>query len=294
MSFSTFVIDVNRLLDQSISDADFLVVDVETTGLSADDGDRVCEVGAVKLRGGAVVETFGTLINPQRPISAGAYAVNKISPQMVAEAPTFGETAARLSDMMDDAVLVAYNAPFDLSFFSYEFRMAGFPPIRNPVVDALALARQLLPGLQRYPQDNVANVIGIPFPVKHRASDDALVTSQIFSIFVNMLKAYDVVLVNDLLRRDLSMDLHNKRMQLVGSAMSTGSRLWIKYLSPSNAEITERFVTPKQLAREVSAGFRQGPRRAGGPEVVYLIAHCHSVEAERTFRIDRILDMKLA
>ena len=61
-----------------IDDCDFLVVDVETTGLSPEAGDRVCEIGAVKLRGGAVVDSFGSLIDPQRPISSGAYAVNGI------------------------------------------------------------------------------------------------------------------------------------------------------------------------------------------------------------------------
>ena len=110
------------LLDQHVDDADFLVVDVETTGLSVDSGDRVCEIAAVKLRGGAVVETFTSLIDPQRPISAGAYAVNQISPTMLRDAPIFSSIAKKLQTMMGGTILVAYNAPFDLSFLTNEFR----------------------------------------------------------------------------------------------------------------------------------------------------------------------------
>src|SRR5712671_4645823 len=111
----------------NIDDQEILVVDVETTGLNPDAGDRVCEVGAVKLRGSGVVQTFESLINPQRPISAGAYAVNGISPAMVATAPSFPEVAQKLWEMMEGTVLVAYNAPFDRGFLVSEFRMAGFP-----------------------------------------------------------------------------------------------------------------------------------------------------------------------
>ncbi len=99
-----------------IDESDFLVVDVETTGLSPDTGDRVCEIGAIKIRGGAVVDTLSSLINPCRPISAGAYAVNRISPAMVAGAPEFHQIAERLLQMIEGSVLVAYNAPFDVRF----------------------------------------------------------------------------------------------------------------------------------------------------------------------------------
>jgi DNA polymerase-3 subunit epsilon len=114
-----------QILSQHIDESDYLVIDVETTGLSPDSGDRVCEIGVVKLRGGAVIETFGSLIDPQRPISAGAYAVNGISPQMLLNAPIFSTVAEKLWGMMADSIIVAYNAPFDVSFITNEFRLIG-------------------------------------------------------------------------------------------------------------------------------------------------------------------------
>lgn len=271
------------LLDLQINDTDFLVVDVETTGLSVERGDRVCEIGAVRLRGGAIIETFGSLINPQRPISAGAYAVNRISPQMVADAPIFPEIAEKLWQMMQDAVLVAYNAPFDLSFLTYEFKLSGYPTIGNPVVDALVLARQLIPGLQTYQQQNVASVVGIPFPVKHRALEDTMTTAQLFTIFTLILKAYGCTRSADLQRRDLLQVLSEQRTSILQSAISNRSNIWIKYLSPTNAEISERIVTPRECVEQ----------RFGKTPSTYLIAHCHSADEERNFRVDRILDLRV-
>lgn len=271
------------LLDQHLNDADFLVVDVETTGLSVERGDRVCEIGAVRLRGGAIIETFGSLINPQRPISAGAYAVNRISPQMVADAPIFPEVAEKLWTMMKNSILVAYNAPFDLSFLTYEFKLSGYPAIQNPVADALTLARQLIPGLSTYQQQNVAAVVGIPFPVKHRALEDTMTTAQLFTIFTLILKAYRCNVCSDLQRRDLLHVLSEQRISILQSAITSRANIWIKYLSPTNAEISERIVTPRECIEQ----------RLGKTPAVYLIAHCHSADEERNFRIDRILDLRI-
>jgi len=272
-----------QILSQHIDESDYLVIDVETTGLSPDSGDRVCEIGAVKLRGGAVVETFSSLIDPQRPISAGAYAVNRISPQMLMNAPIFSTVAEKLWEMMKDSIIVAYNAPFDVSFITNEFRLIGYPTIKNIIVDALVIARQVLPGLGKYPQENVARFVGIPFPIKHRAMEDTMVTAQLFCIFTSILKAHDCTTVADLHRRDLTHVLHDKRKTIVDTALAERQNLWIKYLSPTNAEITDRIITPKECFTD----------QIGKNRTTYLVAHCHTANAERNFRLDRILDLRV-
>src|SRR4051812_29983335 len=88
----------------------FAVVDVETTGLSARMGDRICELAVVIARGGQIVDQLQTLINPQKPISRGAGAVNGISDYMVLKAPPFRNVAKELVQLLDGAVLVAHNA----------------------------------------------------------------------------------------------------------------------------------------------------------------------------------------
>jgi DNA polymerase III epsilon subunit family exonuclease len=273
---------MKHLYTHHIDETDFVVLDVETTGLSVENSDRVCEIGAVKIRGGAVVDTFGSLINPQRPISSGAYAVNQISPKMLQSAPIFPNIIQRLTTMMKDAVLVAYNAPFDLSFINNEFRLSGYPVPPNPVVDALVIARQLLPGIGRYNQENVASVLNLSFPVKHRAQEDAMMTAKIFTVLTSILKAYDLTTIGDLTRRDLSSILQTKRSVIIQQTMDGRKNLWIKYLSPKSAEITDRVITPKTFSTEYSSP----------PNQNYLLAFCHLVKDERTFRIDRILDIR--
>jgi DNA polymerase III subunit epsilon len=272
-----------ELLSRHIDEADYLVVDVETTGLSADGGDRVCEVGAVLLRGNAVVDTFGTLVDPCRPIAAGAYAVNHISPQMLEGAPEFPAVAERLQAMMDGAVLVAYNTPFDLSFLSMEFRLAGFPPIGNYTVDTLVIARQLIPGLSTYRQEHVARTAGVPSPVTHRALQDAMTTAHLFMLFTSVLKAHHCQTVADLGRKDLKRVLAERRGQLISEAVDGRKDLWVRFVSPLTGEIDETIVTP----RGQSAG--TGPRDEAG----YLVGFCKTTNVVKDFRIDRILDIRV-
>jgi DNA polymerase-3 subunit epsilon len=265
--------------DAGIDQVDFTVVDLETTGLSADRGDRVCEIGIVRLRGGAVMETFGTLVDPTIPVSAGAYAVNGISPAMLAGAPLFPDVAPRLAALFSDCVLAAYNAPFDVSFLKSEFRLAGQPVPGNPVVDVLALARQLLPGRPRYPQSAVAELLQISLGVKHRALEDAMVTAKILMHFLSMLKAYGYATLGDLTRRDLTRSIGARRVEKITLALGTGSDLWIRYLSPSDGEVTQRIVTPIP-----GAG-------TGGP-MAELDAFCHVLQSRKRFRVDYILDIR--
>jgi DNA polymerase III epsilon subunit family exonuclease len=261
---------------------DIAVVDLETTGLSADRGDRVCEIGIVRIRGGAVMETFGTLIDPTVPVSAGAYSVNGISPAMLAGAPLFGEVIPRVEPLLRDAVLVAYNAPFDMSFLRNEFRLNGTPPLTNPVVDVLVLARQLLPGRPRYPQSSVAALLKISSPVSHRALEDAMVTAKILMHFQAMLRAYDLRTLGDLRRRDLSAVVRARRGEKIAAALASGEDLWIRYLSPTDGEITQRIVTPGDGDRlRDPSGFASE-----------LDGFCHILQARRSFRTDYILDVR--
>ncbi|MFI5252088.1 MAG: exonuclease domain-containing protein [Bacteroidota bacterium] len=268
---------------QYIDETDFTILDVETTGLSPNTGDRICEIAAVKIRGGAVIKSFGTLINPCRPISAGAYQVNRISPEMVRDAPMFQEIAEDISSLLKDSVIGAYNTPFDMGFIKNEFSLAGCSPVKNSTLDVLVLARQLIPGLEKYSQEFVASALGIAFPVKHRAMEDVMITAKLFLTFTSILKAYDLRQVSDLQRSDLLNHLNNHRLKVIEAAISTGGKMWLRYLSPTQADMTESIITPKDIVRE--AGSRK--------ENVHLFAYCHTSKFEKKFLVDRILDMRL-
>ncbi len=269
-------------------EAEFVVVDTETTGLSAATGDRMCEIGAVKVRGGAIVETFGTLLNPQRPVSIGAYRVHKIPPEALACAPTFAAIAGDFLSFLGDAVMVGYNLPFDDAFLGAELRLAGYPAVKNFRVDALPLARQILPSLGRYNQETVARVLGIPFPTKHRALEDASTTAQIFTLMTGILRAHDQPFLSDLLRSDLTPLLCEKRLKIISRALDLRHDLWLRYLSPTESAITEQQITPREI---LGAGDgTAAPRAERGSSV---LAYCHQSRKERNFRLDRMLDVRI-
>ncbi len=125
-----------------ISDGPYIAVDVETTGIEPADGHRICEIALLKFLRGDVIDSLVSLVNPLRPVSPGAFAINGITDLMVAGAPHFIDLLPRILRFIENDVLVFHNAPFDLSFLRAESRLAGgeWPP--NPVVDTLVLARR--------------------------------------------------------------------------------------------------------------------------------------------------------
>ena len=128
----------------------------------------------------------------------------------------------------------------------------------------------------------MARVVGIPFPVKHRALEDAMVTAQLFTHFVSILKAYDCVTLADIMRRDLHTTLHEKRLSIVRSALTAKSDLWVKYLAPTGGMITDSVISPCEF---VNAGKDK-------KSVGFLIAFCHSAKKEKHFQIGQMLDVR--
>jgi len=160
----------------------YVVIDVETTGLSVQRGGRVIEIGAVTVERGAVVAEFDTLINAGAPISYGAYRVHGISEEMLAGKPAAEDVWTRLRDFVADAPLVAHNAPFDSAFVAHELSLLSIS-LPNPWHCTVRLARRQLPGLPNHRLDTVYRHLFGSLPhggKRHRALDDARLAAQIW------------------------------------------------------------------------------------------------------------------
>src|SRR5512135_3086934 len=120
----------------------FTYLDVETTGLSAWYGDRICEIALLRCEGDNVIDTFQSLINPERPISPGAARVNGLRDADLADAPRFAHIAEQVLALVEDAVIVCHNVPFDLGFLCGEFGKINRPLPSVPTLDTLAIARE--------------------------------------------------------------------------------------------------------------------------------------------------------
>lgn len=168
--------------------ADYVVFDLETTGISTE-RDEVIEISGVKARQGTVVEEFNTLVNPGRPIPYGASQVNGITDEMVAEAPPFSQALERFLDFVGDAVLVGHNiSTFDMRFLYRDSqRFYGKIP-DNDFIDTLVIARQCLPGLRHHRLVDLAGYYGIPIRGAHRALSDCHMNQQVFERLAEEMK----------------------------------------------------------------------------------------------------------
>lgn len=156
-----------------------IALDTETTGVSPPDGDRVVEVARVAVVDGALGAEWSSLVDPRRSIPWGATRVHGITDAMVAGAPSAAQAGRALREACGDLVLVFHNAPFDLPFLAQLFRDAAVPPLVNPVVDTLGLARGLF-GTGNNALRALADTLKLPAETWHRALGDTRTTARLF------------------------------------------------------------------------------------------------------------------
>lgn len=163
-----------------------IVLDTETTGTDARNGDRLIEIGCVELINHVQTgNTFHKLINPQRAVSEGAFAVHGISDAMLADKPAFADVVDAFVAFCGDARLVIHNAPFDVGFLNMEFGRLGpaapKPIVLEDVVDTLLLARRKHPGAANN-LDALCNRYGVDTTrrVKHGALLDAQILAEVY------------------------------------------------------------------------------------------------------------------
>ncbi len=166
--------------------SDFVVFDIETTGFSPVNN-RIIEIGAVKVSGGDIVDKYSTFVNPKVPIPFEIEKLTGINDSMVMDSPEIEEILPEFLAFCGDAVLVAHNANFDMSFIKENAARLG---IRREFtyIDTVGIARVLLPNQAKHTLDAVAKTLNISLENHHRAVDDAQATAEIFVKFIPMLR----------------------------------------------------------------------------------------------------------
>jgi DNA polymerase-3 subunit epsilon len=182
-----------------LSATTFVVVDLETTGGSPGD-DRITEVGAVKVRGGEVLGTFATLVNPGRAIPPTITVLTGISESMVVRAPRIEGVLPALAEFVGDAVVVGHNVAFDVGFLRAALERDGRPALANPTVDTVPLARRLLgEEVPNCKLSTLASRLRLPHQPSHRALDDALATCDLLHVLLERAGSLGVTTLDDLL-----------------------------------------------------------------------------------------------
>ncbi len=182
-----------------LTDLDFTVVDVETTGWAPDEA-GITEIGAVRVHAGAVVAEFGSLVNPGTPVPQAITELTGISDQMLAPAPPVAAVLPGLLAFAEGSVLAAHNAPFDLRFLTAACAGMGRDWPGFEVLDTVRLARHLMVTPQEVPDRKLATLatfFGTPVRPSHRALDDARATAVVLGRLLARLADREGVMTLD-------------------------------------------------------------------------------------------------
>lgn len=267
------------MLNQPITAVPWAIVDVETTGLWSDSGDRVCEVAVGLAEPNGELEVWSSLVNPGRPIDPDASAVNGISDADVRDAPPFSALIADFDERLRDRLLIAHNAEFDVGFLTAEYAIARRAQPDVHVVDTLYLARRQF----RFRSNNLGSValqLDLPAVGLHRAGGDVEVTFNVFRRMVEVLADKGIVTVGEFLQaQGITVSFEPARTHALPEPLerALGSDLSVTICyTDAGGRTSERSVKPLWVNH------------------TYLIAYCRLMKAQRTFRLDRIEDAWLS
>ncbi len=271
-------------MSKYIDDIEFTIFDVETTVLEPELGERIIEIAGIRLKNGQKLAVFHSMVNSARPVSAEAFAVNRISADMLKNAPLAERALPDFLNFANGSVLASYNASFDMGFLNNELSLINIKPPDNTVIDILKMSRRLLPDLERYALWFVAKELGIHTEQVHRALSDVELTVDVFESLRELLSEKGIDDFHNFaslfgLNCRLLEDITNAKIARIQEAISLGVRLNIKYLSRANARVTSRDILPKEIKKDKGQA--------------YLVGTCFLRNEERTFRIDGILHMEI-
>jgi DNA polymerase III subunit alpha, Gram-positive type len=181
-----------------IKDTELVVFDLETTGLIPSAGHRICEIGAVKIKGNGIISSFQSLVNPKRDIPPETVAIHGITTQQVSQSPFFEEVIERFLEFLGRAPLLAYNIRFDLSFLDYQIKLMNKDCIDNKCIDVLAMCRNILNYLPKYNLSYIADFLNLQYSVRHRAYKDAETAAFVFQRLISILEEKSLYKFDDI------------------------------------------------------------------------------------------------
>jgi len=271
--------------------ATLVAFDTETTGLWAP-AHRLVEIAGVKFSVGSdKIETFESLVNPGRAIAPDAIEVHGITDEMAAKAEPADKVLKRFAEFTGGAMMIAHNAPFDVSFLACESDRVSFPRMNNIVLDTVEIFKKLQPGIQSYSLLSLAQNFGLAQDQKHRALDDALLVQKLFTIavtklsgektFPQLIKGFTKLKMSDWKLEEVALpDGYDD----IEKALTDNLRVEISYAtkdpeSTANQPPKTRVIRPRTVYSLKSK--------------LYINAFCELTGEERTFRLDRIESYRL-
>ena len=242
---------------EDLSEATYVVFDVETTGLSAV-YDTIIELAGVKMYKGNVIETFEEFINPGHPLSQTTIQLTGITDDMVRDSKPEKTVLEEFAAFAEGTILVAHNASFDMGFLNNSYERYGMAEAPQPVIDTLEMSRFLHPQLKSHRLNTLAKRYGVGLEQHHRAVYDSETTGALCWIFLKEAREEHNILFHDELNKYIGGGDSYKRARPFHATIlaknQDGLKDLFKIISASNIDYYYR--TPR-LPRSVLQASRE-------------------------------------
>ncbi len=265
----------------------YSILDIETTGGKFDE-EGITEIAIHRFDGQQVVDSFISLINPERPIQPYVSKLTGINDTMVRTAPKFHQVAKRIVEITQDSVLVAHNAPFDYRILRTEFRRLGYD-FQRKTLCTVDLSQRLIPEAESHSLGKLVQSLGIPLSNRHRANGDALATLKLFQVLLN--RDSGKIILKETVRAETLGELSNRQLRLVESVpvatgvyylcSKDGDILFLDCSSNMKREVNRHFTGETRHSKALRKLTREVRFEATGSE---LIAE---IKAHEEFRLNR-------
>ncbi len=266
-------------IGRPLSHTTFVVLDLETSGSAPSTGASITEIGAVKVRGGEVIGTFHTLVNPDGVIPAFITVLTGITNAMVLEAPKIQETFPSLLEFLgppQDTVLVAHNAPFDIGFLKAAADHLRYPWPKYPVVDTARLARQILlrDEVPNCKLSTLARFFNTTTSPNHRALDDAKATVDVLHGLLERLGSFGVTTLDELTSFSTRLTNAQKNKKHLASNIPAAPGVYI-FRGPQNEALY--IGTSRNLKSRVRTYFTSSETRKRIFEMLAIADHVDTI-----------------
>ncbi|HEU5035935.1 MAG TPA: DEDD exonuclease domain-containing protein [Nocardioides sp.] len=264
-------------LGRPLRDITFCVVDLETTGGSADGGAMITEIGAVKVRGGEVLGEFQTLVDPRTEIPPFIAVLTGITNGMVADAPPIESALPAFLEFAAGCVLVAHNAPFDVGFLKYFAEQQGRPWPRFEVLDTAKLARRVITrdDAPNCKLSSLAKAFGSPVTPNHRALEDARATVHVLHGMMERLGGLGVHTLEELQTFSSRVTAAQRRKRHLAEALPHAPGV---YLFRDERARVLYVGTSRDLRSRVRSYFTASETRSRMGEMVNIASRVDGIE----------------
>lgn len=255
----------------------YAVLDIETTGGKYNE-EGITEIAIHKFDGHQVIDTFISLVNPEKDIQPFVVKLTGINNKMLRTAPKFHEVAKRIIEITQDTVIVAHNAQFDYRILRTEFRRLGYNYQRKSLC-TVDLSKTLLPDAESYSLGKLVRSLGIPVSDRHRANGDALATMKLFKLLLT--KDTEKKIIKDVIRKETHGELSEKQLDIVQQMPSETGLFYmhnkdgeIIYLSKSTdikKRVNQLFTKSGDRSRKLAKETKKVSFERTGNELVALL-----------------------